>query len=106
LQLPRHAWDGEIAFFETSATWLALFPRGKLAEDAGVSPTGDGFSGLSLAHIVRTREGVDQLIDQARRLGANVTVPPEEKRWGGYSGVFRRPRRLSLGGGLESTFSA
>ena len=45
LGLPRYAWEGDIAFFETAATWLALFPREALAEDAGVPSSGSGFRG-------------------------------------------------------------
>ncbi|HHP7237889.1 VOC family protein [Longibacter sp.] len=91
LELPRYEWDGDIAFFETSATWLALFPRDALAEDAGVPPRGSGFSGVTLAHIVRSRDAVDALMEQAMAAGARCVKPPEEKSWGGYSGYFADP---------------
>lgn len=91
LGLPRHDWDGDIAFFETAATWLALFPRDALAEDAGVAPQGSGFSGVTLAHIVRSRDAVDALMEQAVAAGARRVKPPEAKSWGGYSGYFADP---------------
>lgn len=91
LELPRYEWDGDIAFFETAATWLALFPKEALAEDAGVPPQGSGFSGVTLAHIVRSYDAVDALIDQAVAAGARRVKPPEEKSWGGYSGYFADP---------------
>ena len=91
LKLPRYAWDGDIAFFETAGTWLALFPREALAEDAGVSAAGNGFSGVTLAHIVRSRADVDRLMDQAEVAGAQLVKAPEEKSWGGYSGTFADP---------------
>lgn len=91
LELPRYDWDGDIAFFETAATWLALFPRDALAEDAGVPPQGSGFSGVTLAHIVRSRAAVDALMEQAVAAGARRVKSPEEKSWGGYSGYFADP---------------
>ena len=91
LGLPRYAWGGDIAFFETAATWLALFPREALAEDAGVPALGSGFSGVTLAHVVRSRAAVGRLMDQAVAAGAQLIKPPEEKSRGGYSGYFADP---------------
>lgn len=28
-------WEGDVAFFETSGTWLSLYPEEELARDAG-----------------------------------------------------------------------
>ena len=91
LKLPRYAWDGDIAFFETAGTWLALFPKEALAEDAGVSAAGSGFAGVTLAHIVRSRAAVNALMERAVVAGARLVKPPEEKSWGGYSGYFADP---------------
>ena len=48
-----------IAFFQNRGAWLALYPKESLAADAGVPTEGSGFSGVTLAHNVRTREEVD-----------------------------------------------
>ncbi len=80
-----------IAFFETSGTWLALYPRAALAEDVGIPSDGTGFSGVTLAHNVRTRSDVDELLQVAVDAGATLVKPAEDVFWGGYSGYFTDP---------------
>ena len=72
-------------------TWLALFPRTALAADAAVATEGAGFPGFTLAHNVRTRQEVDDLLKQAQAAGASITKPAAETDWGGYSGYFADP---------------
>ncbi len=92
LGLPLREGGGDaIAFFETKGTWLALFPRDALAEDATISAVGSGFPGFTLAHNVRSREEVDALLAQAIAAGAKKVKPAAETSWGGYSGYFSDP---------------
>ncbi len=91
LGLPQREGPSGIAFFTTAGTWLSLYPREKLAEDARVEPDGHGFRGFALAHNVRTREEVDQVLGQAVAAGARLQKPAEEASWGGYSGYFMDP---------------
>jgi catechol 2,3-dioxygenase-like lactoylglutathione lyase family enzyme len=92
LGLPLREGSGdEIAFFETRGTWLALFPRQALAEDAAVSADGAGFPGFTLAHNVRSRAEVDALLREAEANGARVVKPAQDADWGGYSGYFADP---------------
>jgi catechol 2,3-dioxygenase-like lactoylglutathione lyase family enzyme len=93
LGLPRYEWgdDGDVVFFETSGTWLALFPWDELAEDATVPPEGSGFRGFTLAHNVDSTEAVDRVLDEAEAAGATVVKPGQETFWGGYSGYFSDP---------------
>ena len=92
LGLPLIDEDTEsIAFFKCRGTWLALYPRDALAEDAGVSTEGSGFSGVTLAHNVPTREGVDALLEAALAAGAALIKPGQDTFWGGYSGYFADP---------------
>ncbi|MBE9604193.1 VOC family protein [Acetobacteraceae bacterium H6797] len=80
-----------VAFFRAGGTALSLFPRADLAKDAGVSPEGSGFAGISLA-INRPDEGsVDALIALATSLGGKVVKPAHKVFWGGYSGYFADP---------------
>ena len=80
-----------IAFFQNRGTWLALYPRESLATDVGISADGSGFSGVTLAHNVRTREEVDALLEVAVAAGATLVKPAEDTFWGGYSGYFADP---------------
>ena len=92
LGLPLNDENTEsIAFFRIHGTWLALYPREALAADAGVPTEGSGFSGVTLAHNVRTREEVDALLDVAVAAGATLVKPAEDTFWGGYSGYFADP---------------
>lgn len=92
LTLSKHSMRGVIAFFETSQTWLTLFQRKALAEDAGVPYTEPaGFAGFALAHNVRSKEAADAVMAEATAAGATITKPMHDTDWGGYSGYFRDP---------------
>ncbi len=92
LGLPLYDENTEsIAFFQNRGTWLALYPREALAADVGIDAQGSGFSGVTLAHNVRTREEVDGLLDTAVDVGATLIKPAEDTFWGGYSGYFADP---------------
>ena len=81
----------DVAFFKTGGVVLALYPSDKLAEDALVSPDGSGFGRMTLAHNVRTREEVSEILTLARAAGATITKPAQETFWGGHAGYFADP---------------
>jgi hypothetical protein len=91
LGLPQRESPPDIGFFTLRGTWLALYERKALAEDAGVAPDGRGFSGFTLAHNVRTRDEVDRVIAAALAAGGRPTSPAQIRPWGGYSGYFADP---------------
>jgi catechol 2,3-dioxygenase-like lactoylglutathione lyase family enzyme len=91
LGLPERKSSGGIAFFETCGTWLALYPREELAEDATVPAEGSGFRGFTLAHNVGSPEEVDGTLQQAVDAGATLVKPGQKAEWGGYSGYFEDP---------------
>ena len=80
-----------IAFFQNKGTWLALYPKAALAADVGISAEGSGFSGVTLAHNVRTKAEVDDLLAVAVSAGAALVKPAQDTFWGGYSGYFTDP---------------
>jgi uncharacterized protein len=87
----RTGANGAIAIFELAGgLLLSLYPRDDLAKDAAV-PSGAARSGeFSLAQLVGSRDGVDELLQKAAGAGATVTQP-HERPWGIYSGYFRDP---------------
>jgi catechol 2,3-dioxygenase-like lactoylglutathione lyase family enzyme len=91
LGLPLRDGPAGIAFFRTSGTWLALYPRDSLAADATVPAAGHGFRCFTLAHNVRTQDEVDQLLARACEAGAALVKPAQHADWGGYSGYLSDP---------------
>lgn len=83
--------DSDVAFFELEGTWLSLYPRKKLAEDATVSNDETGFSGVTLAHNVATKNAVESTLEEAEAAGGRIIKPAQDVFWGGYSGYFADP---------------
>jgi catechol 2,3-dioxygenase-like lactoylglutathione lyase family enzyme len=82
---------GEVAFFHTKGTVLALYPHEALAADAGLPVARPGFSGITLAHNVRSRELVDVVMEEAIAAGAALVKAARELSWGGYVGYIADP---------------
>ncbi|TDY04211.1 VOC family protein [Thiohalophilus thiocyanatoxydans] len=91
LGFPRMDSPPEVAFFTLNGTWLGLYGREALAEDACISPQGSGFETFTLAHNVHSEAEVDDVIRLAEQAGATITKRPEKVFWGGYSGYFQDP---------------
>lgn len=91
LGFPRRDSPPEVAFFTLNGTWLGLFGRESLAEDAGVSPEGSGFGSFALAHNVHSEAEVDQVVDLAVQAGGTLVKKPQKVFWGGYNGYFADP---------------
>lgn len=89
LGLPRMESPPTVAFFPLNGSWLGLYSREALAEDATVSPQGSGFAGFALAHNVASEAEVDAVMQQAIAAGATQVKPPQKVFWGGYSGYFK-----------------
>lgn len=78
--------------FATGETQLALYPQELLAEDANVSPDGRGFSGVTLAHIVDSRDEIDRILLEAEHAGGTIVKPAQEAtEFSGVSGYFSDP---------------
>ena len=90
LPLSDNSAEG-VSFFELRGTWLGLYPREALAEDATVPAAGSGFPGITLAHNVASKQQVDALLKEAEAAGAKIVKPAQDVFWGGYSGYFADP---------------
>lgn len=91
LGLPQLPTPPGVAFFELGRTWLSLYPREELAQDAGVPAEGSGFAGITLAHNVKSPEEVDRLLAHVAAQGGRIVKPAKATDWGGYAGYFADP---------------
>jgi uncharacterized protein len=83
--------DSDVAFFTLEGMWLSVYPRKKFAEDATVSDVGVGFSGVTLAHNVSCKNGVDTGLAEAEVTGERIVKSAQDAFYGGYSGYFADP---------------
>ena len=82
--------DGAVVFFNMNDDLiLALYPRAALAKDARVSAGPPSPAEFAIGHIVKSKQEVDALMEQAEKAGARISNPPHDRFWGGYSGYFQ-----------------
>ena len=94
LKLPTNrSPESGIIFFQTHGVTLALYPYQDLASDIGPdwNEQRSKFSGITLAHNVRERGEVDEVLATAVAAGAHIVKPAADTFWGGYSGYFTDP---------------
>ncbi|WP_121740952.1 VOC family protein [Natronorubrum halophilum] len=83
---------GAVAFFPLhDGLRLALYPKAQIAEDANVDETATSSAEFTFGHNVASKEAVDDVIETAENAGAEITDPPRDREWGGYSGHFKDP---------------
>jgi predicted lactoylglutathione lyase len=82
-----------VAFFDTGATVIGLFPWDELAQDATllVNPRPTTFRGVTLAWNCRMPEEVDAVMNFAISKGARLVRRAEATDYGGYRGYFADP---------------
>ena len=90
LGLPRLKSPAGVSFFDLGAARLALYPRHRLAEEAGLS-AGSGYSGFALAYNVGSAAEADRLLRMAGEAGGRITRAAGHTSWGGYAGYFADP---------------
>ena len=84
------AVDDDVVFFQAGEMVVALWDRGRLAEDSAVEDA-PGWGGVTLAVNFGSRAEVDAVTEEARAAGAQIGREPAETFWGGYSAVFIDP---------------
>jgi catechol 2,3-dioxygenase-like lactoylglutathione lyase family enzyme len=92
LELKRVPFESEsIAFFDLDGPRLALYSKAALAEDAGISPEGQGFSGITFAQSVSSSAEVTELLQRVVNAGGTLVKSGQPVFWGGFSGYFADP---------------
>jgi len=86
--------DGpNMADFEIDGIRLSLYKLNKLAEDVNIyNPPAitNGFTGITLAYNLDSKEAVDEMYTKVQALGASVEHAPEKaKDWDGYHFYFK-----------------
>ena len=82
---------GPVAFFHTGGVRLALYPFHALAEDIsqGTPVPTVGSPGITIAHNVREKGQVAEVLALAEKAGGSIVKPAQDAFWGGHSGYFR-----------------
>lgn len=83
--------NANIVAYNLAAMSLVLYPKDKLAKDAGVAMNESGYSAFTLAYNVDSEVQVDAVLIQAEQAGAKIIKPATKAFWGGYSGYFSDP---------------
>lgn len=89
--LPAKYSDDKIVFFNHAGIVLGLYPLSELAKDAEVSANRNGFSGVTLAINLESKEAVDRLYKTIVDNGGTPLVEPRNTFWGGYDCYFADP---------------
>ena len=83
---------GAVAFFDLqNGLQLALWPRSSIAHESKISPKPSSSTEFTLGHNVLSKQEVDEVMEQAKKAGAEIIKPAQDTFWGGYSGYFQDP---------------
>jgi catechol 2,3-dioxygenase-like lactoylglutathione lyase family enzyme len=105
LPIGDNSWTG----FLLGGVLLAFFPMSDLtAEAAPGTPEPTGWSGVTLACAVETREEVDTAFDAAVAAGATAVAAATDRSWGGRSAFIADPEgnRWEITWSPRATFDA
>jgi uncharacterized protein len=92
-ELSSASVEGEVSFFRTAGSRLAVWRDDELRRDAAAEPRAGNaaFRDFSLAINVASADEVDAALDTAIAAGARIARPAEATEWGGYNGYFADP---------------
>lgn len=83
---------GAVVFFDLQpGLKLAIWNRASIARDTGMMEAAPSPTDFTLAHNVRSREEVDEVMRQAAVAGATMVKLAGETFYGGYAGYFQDP---------------
>ena len=83
---------GAVAFFELqNGVKLGLWPRKSISQDTKITLTSLSPTEFIIGHNVNSKKEVDDVMEQAKKAGANIIKPAQDTFWGGYAGYFQDP---------------
>jgi len=83
---------GEVLMIRTGEHLiLSLWAETGFEAEVGPVRRGDGIVPVTISHNVRTEAEVDEILELARRAGADPVSPGQPRDWGGYTGYFADP---------------
>jgi hypothetical protein len=83
---------GAVAFFNLqNGLKLALWERKSIAHDAKIALQPSSATEFTIGHNVSSKKEVDAVMEQAKKAGAIITDPAQDRFWGGYAGYFQDP---------------
>lgn len=83
---------GAVVFFELSGGLiLALWAQDDISHDTGLPKQPVSSTAVTIGHNVLRREEVDEVMETARRAGAEIIKTPQDTFYGSYAGYFRDP---------------
>jgi catechol 2,3-dioxygenase-like lactoylglutathione lyase family enzyme len=88
---PSSASNEDVVFIQAGGVVISIYPREKLAEDAIISPEGQGFARFTLAYNAQSESEVDEIISDLKAKGVKILKEPQKVFWGGYSSYFADP---------------
>ena len=89
----RPGSDDEFATYDLGSTVLALYPLGRLGDEAapGEDLPDVGWNGVTLGINVASAAAVDETFAACTVAGAQAIATPVKREWGGYSGYVADP---------------
>ncbi|WP_346910641.1 VOC family protein [uncultured Roseibium sp.] len=87
----RSGGEGDVAFYQTGGSILALYARKSLEEEIGRALPADTLGGMTIAWNGRSEADVDMVFQQAVDAGAEPVKHPDKVFWGGYSSYVAIP---------------
>ena len=90
-ELSTASVEGDVSFFKTGGSILALWGVDDLRADADAEGAPGGFRGCAMAINVASEAAVDDALASAIAAGATIARPATKTDWGGYNGYFADP---------------
>lgn len=88
----REFEHGAVAFFDLSGGLkLAIWAQDNISYDTGLPKLPVSPTAVTIGHNVLRKEEVDEVMDAAKRAGAEILKAAQDTFYGGYAGYFGDP---------------